>query len=134
MLRSAGFSPFYLEHNPSKAYFLICKVLTGLGLHLGSCFLKQGKSKYVYISLHAALYLFETAFGPFKDKEKAAAFRREILEALAKHGLGAADAAFQCGGPKSGSPSKAAAESRQKTLRLPCSNDCPPLRYLRISD
>ena len=76
ILRSAGFSPFYLEHNPSKAYFLICKVLSGLGLNLGSgCFLKQGKSKYVYISLHAALLLFDTEFGPFKDKEKTAAIR-----------------------------------------------------------
>ena len=78
VLRSAGFSPLYLEHNPSKAYFLVCRVLSGLGLNLGSCFLKQGKSKYVYISLHAALYLFDTEFGPFKDKEKTAAIRDAI--------------------------------------------------------
>ena len=72
------------NNNPSKAYFLICRVLSGLGLNLGSCFLKQGKSKYVYISLHAALYLFDTEFGPFKDKEKTATFRKEIVEALAR--------------------------------------------------
>ena len=80
MLRSSGFSPLYLEHNPSKAYFLICRVLSGLGLNLGSCFLKQGKSKYVYISLHAALLLFDTEFGPFKDQEKTAAIRKVKID------------------------------------------------------
>ena len=87
VLRAAGFSPVYLENSPSKAYFSLCKLLTQRGLNLGSCFLKQGKSKYVYVSLRALFLLFETEFGPFKDKEKMANMKKEIIKSLHDQGF-----------------------------------------------
>jgi hypothetical protein len=42
------------------------RLLSQRGVNLQSCFLKQGKSKYVFISLHAACTLMRTDFGPFK--------------------------------------------------------------------
>ena len=37
--------------------------------------------------MHAALLLFETEFGPFKDKEKTSALKKEMIESLKKHGI-----------------------------------------------
>lgn len=82
IMRLIGFSPKYLDHNPSKAYFIICKLLSQRGLNLESSFARQGKSKYCNISLHALFCLFETEFGPFKDKAKVNLLKTEILEAV----------------------------------------------------
>ncbi|XP_059090175.1 uncharacterized protein LOC131885977 [Tigriopus californicus] len=82
IMKLIGFSPKYLDHNPSKAYFIICKLLSQRGLNLESSFARQGKSKYCNISLHALFCLFETEFGPFKDKTKVNLLKSEILEAM----------------------------------------------------
>eukprot|EP00096_Caligus_rogercresseyi_P004615 TRINITY_DN1897_c0_g1_i1.p1 TRINITY_DN1897_c0_g1~~TRINITY_DN1897_c0_g1_i1.p1 ORF type:complete len:1520 (-),score=534.45 TRINITY_DN1897_c0_g1_i1:436-4995(-) len=84
LMKAVGFSPSYVDSSPSKAYLSIIKLLSRKGLNVEPCFLRQGKSKYLFISLHAALLLFQTEFGPFKDKEK---LRSEMLEALKEHGL-----------------------------------------------
>ncbi|CAB4061014.1 unnamed protein product [Lepeophtheirus salmonis] len=84
LMKVVGFSPSYVDNNPSKAYFVVNKLLSQRGINVDSCFLKQGKSKYVFISLHAVILLFQTEFGPFKDKSK---LMNEILDSLKEHGL-----------------------------------------------
>ena len=84
LLRVVGFNSVYLDNNPSKAYFTVTKLLSQRGLNVASCFLKQGKSKYVYVSLYAVIVLFQTEFGPFKDKD---ALKTDILNSLRDLGL-----------------------------------------------
>ena len=87
VLMAVGFSQKYLENCRSKVFFVLGRLLTLRGLNSDNCFLRQGKSKYCFISLSALLVLFETDFGPFKSKERTSALKNAIFEALKARGF-----------------------------------------------
>ncbi len=84
ILCAVGFSAQYLGSSRSKVYFVICRLLRVRGLNQAACFLRQGKSKYVFMSMEALQCLFQTDFGPFKDKQRVESVRKELVTALAK--------------------------------------------------
>ena len=86
-LTAIGFRRSYMTPNPSKAYFVLVRLLKRRGLNTSACFLKWGKSKYAHISVYGALTLFKTEFGPFRDKVKIDRLRNEILASLKENGL-----------------------------------------------
>jgi hypothetical protein len=86
-LTAVGFRRSYMSPNPSKAYFVLVRLLKRRGLNTSACFLKWGKSKYAHISVYAAMTLFKTEFGPFRDKTKIQRLRNELLSALKENGL-----------------------------------------------
>lgn len=87
LLTAVGFRRSYMSPNPSKAYFVLVRLLKRRGLNTSACFLKWGKSKYAHISVYGALTLFKTEFGPFRDKGRIDRLRNEILSSLKENGL-----------------------------------------------
>lgn len=87
ILTAVGFRRSYMSPNPSKAYFVLVRLLKRRGLNTSACFLKSGKSKYAHISLYGAMTLFKTEFGPFRDKTRIERLRSEILSSLNENGL-----------------------------------------------
>ena len=87
LLKAIGYNAVSVDYNTSKIYFVLCKMLNQLGLNLDTCFLKQGKSKYGFISLHSVWLLFQTGSGPFRNKAKNKLIYAEILDALNKLGI-----------------------------------------------
>ena len=115
-LCAAGFCPQYLAGSRSKIFYVLCRLLTSRGFNQEACFLRQGKSKYVFISVRALLFLFETEFGPFKDSEKIATVRTELLRALRALGLEGAVSDGSEAPPRSSalnSPARASLKSGQ---------------------
>ena len=68
-LRAAGCSNNYLNKDPSKSYFVALRILKRMGMDVKGCFLKQGVTKYGYISLKGASQLTKSDTGPFRNKK-----------------------------------------------------------------
>ena len=55
-MQAVGFSTNYVyRDSPSKAYFVLARLLKSRGLNLNACFLQHHKAKYGYISVYAAM-------------------------------------------------------------------------------
>ena len=81
-LKLVGCSTKYLEGRPSNSYFAVLRLLKKKGMNIKGCFLKQGICKYGFISTKAALTLFKTDEGPFRNKKKMKLLQKELLEAI----------------------------------------------------
>ena len=87
-MQAVGFSTNYVyRDSPSKAYFVLARLLKSRGLNLNACFLQHHKAKYGYISVYAAMVLFKTDFGPFKDKKRILRLKKELNNALTDQGF-----------------------------------------------
>ena len=87
-MQAVGFSTNYVyRDSPSKAYFILARLLKSRGLNLNACFLQHHKAKYGFISVYAAMMLFKTDFGPFKDKKRILKLKKELNNALTNQGF-----------------------------------------------
>ena len=81
-LKAAGCSPSYLNRDPSKAYFVALRILRRMGMEVKGCFLKQGVTKYGYISLKGASMLTRSESGPFRNKKRMRTLNAELKTAV----------------------------------------------------
>ena len=81
-LKAAGCSPNYLNRDPSKAYFVALRILRRMGMDVKGCFLKQGVTKYGYISLKGASMLTRSESGPFRNKKRMRTLNAELKNAV----------------------------------------------------
>ena len=127
-LTAVGFRRSYMSPNPSKAYFVLVRLLKRRGLNCSACFLKWGKSKYAHISVYGAMTLFKTEFGPFRDKCRIGRLRTEILSSLKENGL-----TYQESSPESEKRKKFSVADDEKFRRDPnyanLGPKFPPIRF-----
>ncbi len=83
-LKAVGASKKYLKDKPTKSYFTVLRLLKKQGMDIKGCFLKQGICKYGHISVRAALTLFKSESGPFRNKKRIKALSNELQRALRK--------------------------------------------------
>ena len=81
-LRAAGCSNNYLNKDPSKSYFVALRILKRMGMDIKGCFLKQGVTKYGYISLKGASQLTKSDTGPFRNKKRMKLLNSELKIAV----------------------------------------------------